>query len=147
MPDPAPVREILSQRARRPAHADRAGSSAARRSARIRRLPNTVISLGRTVVVEGTVHGDVIVVDADLYMHPGGTIDGRAIAIGGGVYESMLAHTRRQSSPTATSPTTSRPSPAVTALTYRPLCRSPADTAGVSLPGILRASHSVLRSE
>ncbi|HEY5062436.1 MAG TPA: hypothetical protein VII52_12925, partial [Gemmatimonadaceae bacterium] len=42
--------------------------------------PNTVISLGRTVIVEGAVHGDVIVVNADLYVHPGGNIDGRAIA-------------------------------------------------------------------
>jgi hypothetical protein len=53
----------------------------------------TVIALGTTVVVEGTVHGDLIVVGGDLYMHPGGTVDGRAVAIGGGVYESMLGHT------------------------------------------------------
>lgn len=53
----------------------------------------TVIVLGRTTYVEGAVHGDVIVVGGDLYMHPGGRIDGRAIAMGGGVYESMLAHT------------------------------------------------------
>lgn len=53
----------------------------------------TLISIGNTVVVEGTVHGDLIVVGGDLYMHPGGSVDGRAIALGGGVYESMLAHT------------------------------------------------------
>src|SRR5205823_838930 len=35
----------------------------------------TLIVLGRNVVVEGTVHGDLIVVDGDLYMHPGGQID------------------------------------------------------------------------
>ena len=55
-------------------------------------FPQTLIVLGRTVVVEGTVHGDLIVVGGDLYMHPGGQIDGVAVAIGGGVYESMLAH-------------------------------------------------------
>jgi hypothetical protein len=53
--------------------------------------PLTVIVLGRETVVEGKVRGDVIVVGADLYMHPGASITGRAIAIGGGVYESMLA--------------------------------------------------------
>jgi len=54
-------------------------------------LGATVIALGRDVVVSGTVRGDVIVVGADLYMYPGGNIEGRAIAIGGGVYESVLA--------------------------------------------------------
>jgi hypothetical protein len=53
----------------------------------------TLVILGRNAVVEGTVRGDVIVVDGDLYMHPGGQFDGRAVAIGGGVYESMLAKT------------------------------------------------------
>ena len=53
----------------------------------------TLIVLGRTVVVEGTVRGDLIVVDGDLYMHPGGQIVGSAVAIGGGVYESALAKT------------------------------------------------------
>ena len=51
----------------------------------------TVIVLGRDAVVEGNVRGDVIVVGGDLYMHPGGRIVGRAVSIGGGVYESMLA--------------------------------------------------------
>ena len=51
----------------------------------------TVIVLGRDAIVEGPVHGDVIVVGGDLYMHPGGRIIGRAVSIGGGVYESALA--------------------------------------------------------
>ncbi len=51
----------------------------------------TVIVLGRDVVVEASVHGDVIVVGGDLYMHPGGRIAGRAVSIGGGVYQSALA--------------------------------------------------------
>ena len=52
---------------------------------------STVIVLGRDAVVEGSVRGDLIVIAGDLYMHPGGSISGRAIAIGGGVYESTLA--------------------------------------------------------
>lgn len=51
----------------------------------------TLIVLGRDAVIEGVVRGDVIVVAGDLYMHPGARIDGRAIAIGGGVYRSTLA--------------------------------------------------------
>jgi hypothetical protein len=97
--------------------------------------PNTVISLGRTVIVEGAVHGDVIVVNADLYVHPGGNVDGRAIAIGGGVYESALAHT---AGAVAYRDATYDVA-AVTggfALTYRSLSGPPADTAVVSLPGI-----------
>ena len=54
---------------------------------------HTLIVIGRGAVVEGTVHGDVIVVDGDLTIHPGAQIDGRAVAIGGGVYESALAKT------------------------------------------------------
>jgi len=53
---------------------------------------STVIVLGRDAIVEGSVRGDVIVVGGDLYMHPGGRISGRAVSIGGGVYESALAH-------------------------------------------------------
>jgi len=51
----------------------------------------TVVVLGRDAVVEDTVHGDVIVIGGDLYMHPGADIAGRAIAVGGGVYESTAA--------------------------------------------------------
>jgi len=54
----------------------------------------TVIVLHRDVVIEARVHGDVIVVGGDAFLHPGALVDGRVIAIGGGVYESRLAITR-----------------------------------------------------
>ena len=49
----------------------------------------TVIVLGPARVAS-TVHGDVIVVGGDLFLRPGVKIDGRAIAIGGGVYWTSL---------------------------------------------------------
>ena len=54
----------------------------------------TLIVLAPRVTVASTVHGDVIVVGGDLFMHPGGNIEGRAIAIGGGAYNSTLATVR-----------------------------------------------------
>lgn len=54
----------------------------------------TVIVLAPRLTVASTVHGDVIVVGGDLFMHPGGNIQGRAIAIGGGAYNSTLATVR-----------------------------------------------------
>jgi len=54
----------------------------------------TTIVVGRDAVVDGTIHGDLIVVGGDLYTHPGSTIDGRAIAYGGGVYTSALGTVR-----------------------------------------------------
>ena len=54
----------------------------------------TVIVLGRDVTVASSVQGDVIVVGGDLFLRPGATVDGRAIAIGGGVYNSALAVVR-----------------------------------------------------
>src|SRR5262245_26116283 len=51
----------------------------------------TVIILGREAAVDGTVHGDVIVVGGDLHLHPRSVVTGRAVAYGGGVYESALS--------------------------------------------------------
>jgi hypothetical protein len=51
----------------------------------------TVIVVGRDAVVDGTVHGDVMVVDGELHVHPHAMITGRAIAFGGGVYTSAMA--------------------------------------------------------
>jgi hypothetical protein len=53
--------------------------------------PRSVIVLGRHTTVDGIVNGDVIVVGGDLVIHPGARVGGRAIAIGGGVYNSTLA--------------------------------------------------------
>ncbi|HEY2376224.1 MAG TPA: polymer-forming cytoskeletal protein [Gemmatimonadaceae bacterium] len=54
----------------------------------------TVVVLHRDVVIEGRVHGDVIVVGGDAFLRPGAVVDGRVIAVGGAVYESRLAITR-----------------------------------------------------
>lgn len=54
----------------------------------------TVIVLAPRVTVASTVRGDVIVIGGDLFMHPGGDVQGRAIAIGGGAYNSTLATVR-----------------------------------------------------
>jgi hypothetical protein len=51
----------------------------------------SVIVLGRHTTVDGIVNGDVIVVAGDLVIHPGAHVGGRAVAIGGGVYNSTLA--------------------------------------------------------
>jgi hypothetical protein len=54
----------------------------------------TVVVLAPAVTVASRVHGDVIVVGGDLFLHPGAVVDGRAIAIGGAVYNSTLAVVR-----------------------------------------------------
>jgi len=54
-------------------------------------VSGSLIVLGRSAAIEGNVEGDVIVVDGDLFVRPGGRIGGRAIAIGGGAYPSALA--------------------------------------------------------
>lgn len=54
----------------------------------------SVIVLGRDAIISARVHGDVIVIGGDAFMHPGAVVDGRVIAIGGAVYESLLAFVR-----------------------------------------------------
>ncbi len=53
--------------------------------------PGSLVILASRVTLTGQIHGDLIVVGGDLYVHPGAGITGRAIAIGGGVYPSLLA--------------------------------------------------------
>jgi hypothetical protein len=50
-----------------------------------------LIVLGRSAAIAGSVEGDVVVVDGDLFVRPGAHIGGRAVAIGGGVYPSTLS--------------------------------------------------------
>jgi hypothetical protein len=51
----------------------------------------TVVVLNSDATVASTVHGDVLVINGDLFLQPGARIDGRAVAIGGGVYDSQQA--------------------------------------------------------
>lgn len=54
-------------------------------------LPRTVVIVGGDASVAAVVHGDVVVVGGDLFLRPGASIDGQAVAIGGAVYGSTLA--------------------------------------------------------
>lgn len=54
----------------------------------------TVIVVGGPAKVASVVRGSVIVVGGDLFLHPGAQVDGNAVAIGGGVYNSTLALVR-----------------------------------------------------
>jgi hypothetical protein len=54
----------------------------------------TVVVVGSDASVASTIHGDLIVVEGDIYLRPGAHIDGRAIAYGGGVYDSEQAVVR-----------------------------------------------------
>lgn len=51
----------------------------------------TVVVLNSDATVASAVHGDVVVINGDLFLQPGAKIDGRAVAIGGGVYDSQQA--------------------------------------------------------
>ena len=57
-------------------------------------VDGSLIVLGRTARIGGVVHGDVIVVGGDAFVHPGAQVDGRVVAIGGGAYRSMLGIAR-----------------------------------------------------
>lgn len=52
---------------------------------------STIVVIGADVTVASHVRGDVVVVGGDLFLHPGADIEGRAMAFGGGVYNSLLA--------------------------------------------------------
>jgi hypothetical protein len=54
-------------------------------------VDRSVVIVGGDATVASVVQGDVVVVDGDLFLHPGADIQGRAVAIGGGVYPSSLA--------------------------------------------------------
>jgi hypothetical protein len=44
-----------------------------------------VLVVGGDVAVAARVEGDVVVIGGDVYMHPGGAIEGQAVALGGSV--------------------------------------------------------------
>ncbi|HEX8848474.1 MAG TPA: hypothetical protein VF761_02985 [Gemmatimonadaceae bacterium] len=96
---------------------------------------STVVVLGGPATVASNVHGDVIVVGGDLFLHPGVEISGRAIAIGGGVYETSLGHVRGGIYPNRdfTYRVTTRADGSIT-LEYVPLERR--DVRVVTLPGL-----------
>ena len=54
-------------------------------------IDQSLLVVGGDVAVGGRVRGDVVVIGGDLFMHPGGAIEGRATALGGCVYTSTLA--------------------------------------------------------
>ena len=54
-------------------------------------LPRTTLVIGGDASIGAAVRGDIIVVGGDLFLRPGASIDGHAVAIGGGVYGSTLA--------------------------------------------------------
>jgi hypothetical protein len=54
-------------------------------------FPQSVVILAPQATVAARVRGSVVVIGGDLFLHPGGRIDGDAIAIGGGAYRSELA--------------------------------------------------------
>lgn len=92
-PGPGPVGRRLAEALAAPHRLIPPGAAAAllpRDSA----YAQTVIVLHRDAIIEARVHGDVIVVGGDAFLHPGAQVDGRVVAIGGGVYESRLAITR-----------------------------------------------------
>jgi hypothetical protein len=57
--------------------------------------PASVVVIGNRASVAGTIRGDIVVVGGDLFLKPGGWIEGEGIAIGGGAHNSMLGTARR----------------------------------------------------
>ncbi|HEX6815867.1 MAG TPA: hypothetical protein VF102_09360 [Gemmatimonadaceae bacterium] len=51
----------------------------------------SVVVVGSDATVASTVHGDVLVLEGNVFLRPGAHIDGRAIAVGGRVYDSRDA--------------------------------------------------------
>lgn len=51
----------------------------------------SVVVVGSDATVASTVHGDVLVLQGNIFLRPGAHVDGRAIAVGGRVYDSRDA--------------------------------------------------------
>jgi hypothetical protein len=58
--------------------------------ARTQREQSTLIIIADRARVSGSVEGDVILIGSQLFVAPGATITGRAVAIGGGSYQTVL---------------------------------------------------------
>ena len=132
-PGPGPVGHRLAEALAAPHHLVPPGASAAllpRDSA----YAQTVIVLHRDAVIEARVHGDVIVVGGDAFLHPGALVDGRVVAVGGAVYESRLAITRGGVESHRDFTYDVQPTSSGFALDYRPIRLT--QSAPLTLPGI-----------
>jgi hypothetical protein len=87
-PGPERVAAIIRTTAERP-HELRAGSGDLVLP-RDSTIPRNLLVLGRSTYLSSHVEGDVVVVGGDLFLRTGSSIGGRAVAIGGGVYRSLL---------------------------------------------------------
>jgi hypothetical protein len=54
-------------------------------------IPGSVLVLDATLILEGTVRGDAVVVDGGIFVRPGARVTGDVVNIGGGLYRSMNA--------------------------------------------------------
>lgn len=54
-------------------------------------VPGALLVLDATAIVEGVVAGDLVGVDANVFLRPGARIGGAAVNLGGGLYRSELA--------------------------------------------------------
>ncbi|MEJ2503756.1 MAG: hypothetical protein P8177_10675 [Gemmatimonadota bacterium] len=54
-------------------------------------LRGSVLVLDATLVLEGTVEGDLVLVDAGAFVRPGAVVEGDLVNMGGGLYRSQLA--------------------------------------------------------
>lgn len=59
-------------------------------------IASDVLVLDGELYLEGVVRGDVVAIDADVYLRPGSVIEGDLVNAGGGVYRSELAEVRRR---------------------------------------------------
>lgn len=54
-------------------------------------ISTNLLVLGGELFLEGTVEGDLVAVDADVYLRPGSRVTGDVVNVGGGLYRSELA--------------------------------------------------------
>ncbi len=53
-------------------------------------IPNNVVVLGGDFYLDGTIEGDLVGIDANLYIRPGSRITGDLVNVGGGLYRSEM---------------------------------------------------------